>query len=80
MHYAMNTDYSQLSPLFPLKTSLPQINGCIVTGTGRQQTAVTVVSAHDPDPWLLVLETKAIRTFAKISQSRRRPLLGPSPG
>ena len=34
MHYAMNTDYSQLSPLFPLKTSLPQINGCIVTGTG----------------------------------------------
>ena len=34
MHYAMNTDYSQLSPLFPLKTSLPQINGCIVTDTG----------------------------------------------
>ena len=56
MHYAMNTDYSQLSPLFPLKTSLPQINGCIVTGTGRQQTAVTAVSAHDPDPRLLVLE------------------------
>ena len=34
MYYAMNTDYSQLSPLFPLKTSLRQINGCIVTGTG----------------------------------------------
>ena len=26
------------------------------------------------------LETKAIRRFPKISQSRRRPLLGPSPG
>ena len=28
----------------------------------------------------LVLETKVIRMFPKISQSRRRPLLGPSPG
>ena len=27
----------------------------------------------------LELETKATRRFAKISQSRRRPLLGPSP-
>ena len=26
------------------------------------------------------LETKPTRRFAKISQSRRRPLLGPSPG
>ena len=26
------------------------------------------------------LETKVIRRFAKISQSRRRPLLGPSSG
>ena len=26
------------------------------------------------------LETKVIRMFPKISQSRRRPLLGPSPG
>ena len=26
------------------------------------------------------LETKFIRMFPKISQSRRRPLLGPSPG
>ena len=29
---------------------------------------------------ILVLETKVIRMFPKISQSRRRPLLGPSPG
>ena len=29
---------------------------------------------------LLVLETKVIRMFPKISQSWRRPLLGPSPG
>ena len=28
----------------------------------------------------VVLETKVIRMFPKISQSRRRPLLGPSPG
>ena len=28
----------------------------------------------------LVLETKVIRMFPKISQSWRRPLLGPSPG
>ena len=28
----------------------------------------------------IVLETKVIRMFPKISQSRRRPLLGPSPG
>ena len=28
----------------------------------------------------LELKTKAIRRFGKISQSRRRPLLGPSPG
>ena len=28
----------------------------------------------------LVLETKVIRMFPKISQLRRRPLLGPSPG
>ena len=28
----------------------------------------------------LVLETKVIRMFPKISQSRRRPPLGPSPG
>ena len=28
----------------------------------------------------LQLETKVIRMFPKISQSRRRPLLGPSPG
>ena len=26
------------------------------------------------------LETKPIRRFVKLSQSRRRPLLGPSPG
>ena len=30
--------------------------------------------------WLVQLETKVIRMFPKISQSRRRPLLGPSPG
>ena len=30
--------------------------------------------------WTLVLETKVIRMFPKISLSRRRPLLGPSPG
>ena len=36
----------------------------------RQQQGVTT----------LVLETKVIRMFPKISQSRRRPLLGPSPG
>ena len=29
---------------------------------------------------VLQLETKVIRMFPKISQSRRRPLLGPSPG
>ena len=29
---------------------------------------------------ILELQTKVIRRFAKISQSRRRPLLGPSPG
>ena len=29
---------------------------------------------------LVVLETKVIRMFPNISQSRRRPLLGPSPG
>ena len=29
---------------------------------------------------LVELETKAKRRYAKISQSRRRPLLGPSPG
>ena len=28
----------------------------------------------------VVLETKVIQMFPKISQSRRRPLLGPSPG
>ena len=28
----------------------------------------------------VVLETKVIRMFPNISQSRRRPLLGPSPG
>ena len=28
----------------------------------------------------VMLETKVIRMFPKISQSRRRPLLGPSPG
>ena len=28
----------------------------------------------------LELQTRAIRSFAKISHSRRRPLLGPSPG
>ena len=32
----------------------------------------------NPAP-LVELETKVIRRFAKISQSRRRPLLGPSP-
>ena len=36
-------------------------------------------SSHD-HTWALVLETKVIRMFPKISQSRRRPLLGPSPG
>ena len=35
----------------------------------RDYNAVTVVE----------LETKVIRRFPKISQSRRRPLLGPSP-
>ena len=30
--------------------------------------------------WSVELETKGIRRFAKISQLRRRPLLGPSPG
>ena len=30
--------------------------------------------------YILVPETKIIRMFPKISQSRRRPLLGPSPG
>ena len=34
----------------------------------------------DEEVRLLVLETKVIRMFPKISQSRRRPLLGPSPG
>ena len=29
---------------------------------------------------IVVLETKVVRMFPKISQSRRRPLLGPSPG
>ena len=29
---------------------------------------------------VLELETKVIRRFAKISQSLKRPLLGPSPG
>ena len=28
----------------------------------------------------VVLEMKVVRMFTKISQSRRRPLLGPSPG
>ena len=31
-------------------------------------------------PLVVQLETKVIRMFPKISQSRRRPLLGPSPG
>ena len=35
---------------------------------------------HRDDDKVLVLETKVIRMFPKISQSRRRPLLGPSPG
>ena len=30
--------------------------------------------------FVIELQTKVIRRFAKISQSRRRPLLGPSPG
>ena len=30
--------------------------------------------------YLIELQTKVIRKFAKISQSRRRPLLGPSSG
>ena len=30
-------------------------------------------------PLVVELETKVIRRFPKISQSRRRPLLGPSP-
>ena len=36
----------------------------------------------DPDDWRseVELETEAMRRFAEISQSRRRPLLGPSPG
>ena len=38
--------------------------------------------AVDDDQFVqeLQLETKVIRMFPKISQSRRRPLLGPSPG
>ena len=40
---------------------------------------VEVLLDPAPDPEV-VLETKVIRMFPKISQSRRRPLLGPSPG
>ena len=35
---------------------------------------------HPPHLPQVVLETKVIRMFPKFSQSRRRPLLGPSPG
>ena len=38
------------------------------------------VTAHDTSVWRLELETKVIQRFPNISQSRRRPLLGPSPG
>ena len=39
-----------------------------------------VVSVFPAPAPALELQTKVIRRHAKISQSRRRPLLGPSPG
>ena len=38
------------------------------------------VTAHDTSVWRLELQRKVIQRFPNISQSRRRPLLGPSPG
>ena len=43
-----------------------------------QQEVLRGVERHLPP--VLELQTKAMRRFANISQSRRRPLLGPSPG
>ena len=55
----------------------PPVGGeAVARGAGAAEGAGLVVALA----LALVLETKVIRMFPKISQSRRRPLLGPSPG
>ena len=59
--------------LASLSSSLDGSNNVILTITGTKLTSGI-------NNYEVVLETKVIRMFPKISQSRRRPLLGPSPG
>ena len=68
--------------VFPLTFVLCWSNFCPISRCWRQ---VTSLIPHQNPTSLLAthslseLQTKVIRRFPKISQSRRRPLLGPSP-
>ena len=76
-----------LAPATAQITVFDSINQCCSLGSYRakaqlDQTCDDIsVPVKDIIPEMqVVLETKVIRMFPKISQSRRRPLLGPSPG
>ena len=92
MRYVLNIMRTSASPavsMSPLSLARGQLGvgasegGVVGRPPGQGGIAGSCSSATPQPPscgLLVVLETKVIRMFPKVSQSRRRPLLGPSPG